>query len=351
MTSIRFAGTGRELAPTGPRLTGPEKVAVLLLCLGEARGSELMRRLDETEIERITRAMSGLGPIPSDVVESVLGEFAETVATGGLPLDSYESARKMLGAFMPDDKVDAMLRDVKAPARRSDIWDRLNAMDEKALAQHLAAEKVPTVAAILRNLSQEATARVLPLLGEERMLQVLQRMMRVEELPDHAMEQIESALREDVLAAADDGSATAARSRVADIFGKLDPALFEAIAPQLAERAPEDFLAVKKRMFTFRDMTRIEGTDLARVMRGVPGNTVPLALRGAEAPLRDHFLAALPIRSRDMLVEEMDAMGPVRARDVRAAQAAIVDYARELLAGDVIRLSPEGAEDEEEFID
>jgi flagellar motor switch protein FliG len=347
MSTIRYSTTGRDAPLAGPRLSGPEKVAVLFLCLGEQRGSELMQRLDEAEIQRISLAMSGLGPIPSEVAEEVLAEFAETVASGGMPLGTYETARKMLGAFLPDDKVDAMLRDVRAPARESDIWQRLNQMDEKILARHFAVEKVPTVATILSCVSPDLAARVLPLLEPDQMLRVLERMMRMEDPPDHLMEQIEAALRDDVLSDAGDTTATGAHKRMADIFNKLDPQLFETVSAQLSDRAPGEFRAIKKRMFTFDDMMRIEGQDLARVMRGVPGNTVPLALRGTPKELRDHFLAALPGRSRDMLVEEMDAMGPVRARDVRAAQGLMVDYARELIRAEVIRLPSEDEEEEE----
>ena len=85
-------------------------------------------------------------------------------------------------------------------------------------------------------------------------------------------------------------------------------------------------------------------------MRGVPGNTVPLALKGTRQELREHFLAALPTRSRDMLIEEMDTLGPVRARDVREAQDAMIDYTKELIASEVIHL-PSDDEEEEELIE
>jgi flagellar motor switch protein FliG len=351
MSTLRFSNTGRDVPVAGPHLSGPEKVAVLLLCLGEQRGSELMQRLDEAEIQRISQAMSGLGAIPAEVAEDVLAEFVETVASGGTPLGTYESARKMLGAFLPDDKVDAMLRDVRAPARESDIWQRLNQTDEKILARHFAAEKPGTVATILSCLSPDVAARVLPLLEPTQMMAVLERMMVMDDPPDHLMEQIEEALRDDVLATADDSKATGAQTRMAEIFNRLDRNLFENVSAHLSGRAPDEFSAIKKRMFTFDDMRRIGGQDLARIMRGVPGNTVPLALRGTATDLREHFLSALPGRSRDMLIEEMDTMGPVRAKDVRAAQAVMVDYARELIRTDVIRLPSSDDEKEEELIE
>ncbi len=102
-------------------------------------------------------------------------------------------------------------------------------------------------------------------------------------------------------------------------------------------------------MFTFDDLMKLDLQSLARVMRGLQGNTLPLALRGASKEVRDQFLEALPVRSRDMLLDEMNMMGAVRGRDVRAAQAAIVDCARDLAAQEIIRLP--GPDDEDEMIE
>jgi len=162
------------------------------------------------------------------------------------------------------------------------------------------------------------------------MLSVIEWMMQMEEPPDHLMEEIEVALQLDVLDVGGDKTVATARKRMADIFNKLDPSLFENVSAQLARRIPEEFGEIRKRMFTFDDMARIGGQDIGRIMRGVSGNTVPLALKGAREELREHFFTALPARSRDMLVEELESMGPVRARDVRDAQNAMVDYALEI---------------------
>jgi flagellar motor switch protein FliG len=117
----------------------------------------------------------------------------------------------------------------------------------------------------------------------------------------------------------------------------------------LEERLPEAFDGIKQKMFTFDDLVKLDGMSLARVMRGVPGSTLPLALRGASPEVRDYFLDVLPGRSRDMLVDEMANMGPVRGRQVREAQSAMVDYAKELAEEEVIRLPTDDEEDD--FID
>lgn len=329
-------------------LSGPEKAAILILCLGEERGSEILKDLDEREIQWITRAMSGLGPIHADVAEQVLAEFAGKVSRH--TTNSMDAAKSMLLSFLPEDKVASMMKDLASSSREQELWAELGSVDEKVIAEYLENEQDQTIAVIAANLPANVTARVLPLLGESRMVDVVERMVQLKEIPDHLMEQIEDALRSDVLASSEDAVGAAASQRMAEVFNNLDEQLFEVISAQLSDRMPDEFSAIKDRMFTFRDLIRIDGQDLARVMRGVTGNTVPMALKGANNELRDHFLAALPGRSRDMLIEEMEAMGPVRARDVRVAQASLVECAQQLIDQEVIQL-PSDSEDEEEYID
>jgi len=178
------------------------------------------------------------------------------------------------------------------------------------------------------------------------MQEVLERMIRMEAVPHHMMRQIEETLQSDIIAAAAQPTAAERQQRMANLFNRLDRDLFESIAPALEERLPETFRGIKQKMFTFDDLVKLDLQALARIMRGLEGNTLPLALRGAKKEVRDHFLNALPSRPREMLLEEMNTMGPVRSREVRTAQRAMVDYARELAENEVIQL-PLAEEDDE----
>jgi flagellar motor switch protein FliG len=158
------------------------------------------------------------------------------------------------------------------------------------------------------------------------------------------MQQIEQTLQSDIMSGAGRSqSAGETQQKMAQLFNKFDRTLFENITPSLEGRVPEEFAAIRKRMFTFNDMIKLDTRSIAIVIKGIQGNILPLALRGANKDLREHFLAALPSRARDMLVEEMNTMGPVRMRDVNNAQGEIVDFTRELAENEVIFL-PTGDE-------
>ena len=347
-TKIETTSAQQDTRP-GRKLRGPEKAAILFLCLGEKRGSELMKQLDNNDIQKITRAVSGLGVIPAPWVEEVISEFSETVATGSGVVGSLAIAENMLRSFLPPEQVASILKDIRGPLQERDLWTRLGTMNEMVIAEYLNGEHEQTAAVILSRLPTEIAARSLVQMPFERMHAVVERMIRMKAVPAETMRHIEESLQRDLIVHATKQGSGEMQRRMADLFNKLDRETFEALSEKLEQRIPQDFGTIRQKMFTFDDLLRLDLQSLARVMRALQGNVLPMALRGASTEMREHFLAALPIRSRDMLLDEMNTMGAVRSREVRAAQLAIVDCARELVEQEVIRMP--SAEDEEELIE
>ncbi|PFG61893.1 flagellar motor switch protein FliG [Thioclava sp. ES.031] len=320
------------------KLRGPEKAAILFLCLGEKHGAGLMQRLDDYDIHSITHAISSLGTIPADVVEEVMSEFMETAGDGGGIVGSMEMAQSMLKGFLPEDRVTDIMHEIQGPLVGRNIWENFSALNEQVIANYLKDEHDQTVAAILSKVKPEVASKVLPLLGEERMMEVLERMIGIDTVPRYVFQNIEETLQKEFMSSATRNTGPDPQQRMADLFNKLDSKLFDDITQRLETRIPEAFGAIKAKMFTFDDLCKLDQQSLVKVMRGVEGQTLPLALRGAKKEVRDYFLSALPSRSRDMLNEEMTAMGPVRGREVQEAQSALVDYALELSRDDEIRI-------------
>lgn len=326
------------------RLTGPEKSAILFLCLGEERGSALMQQLDSAEINKITRAISAMGEVQAEIVEEVMREFGQKVSSYGGITGSVEAARGLLKGFLPEERVTEILEEIQGSGT-GDIWKDISQLDEKMLADHLRKEHNQTVAVILSKITPDAVAKVLPLLGNDRSVDLVERMVDMEELPSQALQAIEDSLRRDVLAKAGHNAEAEAEKKLVKVFNKLDTKLFEGLSRDLESKIPEKLRAIKQKMFVFDDLVKIKANALARVMREVTGNNLPLALRGAEKEVREHFLGSMPARSRDMLIDEMKAMGPVKSRDVKAAQSEMVEIALQLADSGEIEL-PDSDEDD-----
>ncbi|MBO9428627.1 flagellar motor switch protein FliG [Sulfitobacter sp. R18_1] len=320
------------------KLKGSEKSAVLFLCLGEERSSNLMRQMEEDEVFALTRAMAGLGMVTSEVVEDVITEFMEGMTSGGGVVGNFGAAEKFLGKFLSPEKVEEIMRDVRGPIKGKDLWERFSSLNEAVIAGYLKSENAQTVAAILSKVKADVTAKVLPLLGKEAMHDVIQRMIVMEAVPRDILEQIEDTLEAEFIMSASRASGPDSHQRMADVFNKLDLETFEGVSQALDEEMPDVFAKIKQKMFTFDDLARLDIQSLGRVIRAAEGNVMPTALKGAKKEVREYFLSALPERSRNMLLEEMNTMGPVRMKDVQNAQSSLVDVAKALAEDGSIQL-------------
>lgn len=329
------------------RMSGAQKSAILFLCLGEGRGGALMQELEVAEIRQITTAISNMGEIDAAIVEEILQEFDLKVSHQGGVVGSIEAARSLLNEFLPEDRVAEILREIDGNTA-DDVWKDLSDLDEKQLLEFLGKEHNQTVAVILTRIRPDAAAKVLRLLGEDRAPDLIERIMAMENLPTVTIQSIENTLRDDILAKAGNRADAKIESQLVSIFNKLDENLFGKISRELEKRRPEQFTGIKQKMFVFDDLVKFEANQLGKIMREVAGNSLPLALRGSKKETREHFLASLPSRSRGMLQDEMSSMGPIKLRDVKDAQAQLVEAALRLMADGTVELSDNSEEMMEE---
>ncbi|KKL19516.1 hypothetical protein LCGC14_2464670, partial [marine sediment metagenome] len=280
MPAVSRTGTDTTAAPVKRRrLRGAEKAAILFLCLGEERGSALMRQLNEVDIQKITRAMSTLGTVAAEQVEEVMEEFSETITNGGPVVGSFAVAETMLRNFLPGDRVNEILRDIRGPIRERDLWTKFSALNESVIANFLKAEHAQTAAAILTNVSSDVAARVLPLLGRDRMQEIIERMIRMESVPNHMMKQIEESLQNDVMATSSQPTAGEMQQRMANLFNRLDQNLFDEITPLLEDTLPDQFQSIRQKMFTFDDLVAIDDQGIQLILREISNEVLTVALK------------------------------------------------------------------------
>lgn len=324
-------------------MSGAQKSAILFLCLGEERGGAIMQQLDVDEIRQITTAISTMGEVDAGIVEEIIAEFDEKVNHSGSVVGSIDAARGLLKEFLPEDRVAEILQEIDGK-KIDNVWKDLSDLDEKELVAFLQKEHNQTIAVILTRIRPDVAAKVLPLLGAERASDLIERIMGMDKLPIDTIQNIENTLRDDVLAKAGNSAEARIESQLVSIFNKLDEDMLVNLTRNLEERQPAKLLSIKQKMFVFDDLVKFNEMMLGKIMREVSGNTLPMALRGARKEVREHFLASLPSRSRGMLQDEMSSMGPVRSKDVKGAQAQLVESALRLMSEGEVAL-PESDED------
>jgi flagellar motor switch protein FliG len=326
-------------------LTGPQKAAILMLSLGEEHSSKLFGMMDDEEIKEISQTMANLGTVNSSIVERLFVEFADQISTTGSLVGSLESTERLLSKTLNKDRVEMIMEEIRGPAGRT-MWDKLGNVNETVLANYLKNEYPQTVAVVLGKIKPDHAARVLSLLPENFAMEVIMRLLRMEAVQKEVLDGVEKTLRTEFMSNLARTARRDAHELMADIFNNLDRNAESRFMSALEERNREAAERIKALMFTFEDLIRIDTAGIQTLLRSVEKDKLAIALKGGSEVVKDLFFKNMSERAGKMLKEDMDAMGPVRLRDVDQAQSMIVTMAKELAASGQIVIS-EGREEDE----
>ncbi len=326
------------------RLSGPEKAAVILLALGEDHHA-LWASLDEDEIKEISQAMSTLGTVSAHVVEQLLVDFVSGMTGTGAIMGSFEQTQKLLMSFLPKEKVENMMEELRGPAGRT-MWDKLGNVNEAVLANYLKNEYPQTVAVVLSKIKSEHAARVLACLPEEFALECVQRMLRMEPVQREILDKIEQTLRNEFMSNLARTSKRDSHEQMAEIFNNFDRQTEARFVAALEERNRESAERIRALMFVFEDLGKLDPGGVQTLLRAVEKDRLGLALKGSSDALRELFMSNMSERAAKIMREDMEAMGPVRLKDVDQAQVAMVQVAKDLAAKGEIVLAGAGGDDE-----
>jgi flagellar motor switch protein FliG len=327
------------------KLTGPEKAAVILLALGPEH-TRLWQGLDEEEVKEISQAMAGLGTVSASVVEELLIEFVSGMSGSGAVMGSFEQTQRLLASFMPGDRVDSLMEEIRGPAGRT-MWDKLGNVNEAVLANYLKNEYPQTVAVVLSKVKPDHAARVLTSLPEDFALECVQRMLRMEPVQREILDKIEQTLRTEFMSNLARTSKRDSHEAMADIFNAFDRQTEARFIGALEERNRESAERIRALMFVFEDLSKLDPGGVQTLLRGVEKDKLGLALKGASESLREMFFTNMSERAAKILREDMESMGPVRLKDVDSAQMMMVQVAKDLAAKGEIMLAGAGGADDE----
>jgi flagellar motor switch protein FliG len=326
-------------------LSGAERTAIVMLSLGEEHSAKIWQMLDEDEIKEISQIMSNLGTVSSNLVEKLLVEFVSQMSGTGSLMGSYESTERIISRIMPSDKVSQIMEEIRGPAGRT-MWDKLANVNETVLANYLKNEYPQTVSVVLSKIKPEHAARVLAALPEEFALEVVQRMLRMESVQKDILDKVERTLRIEFMSNLARTAKRDAHEHMAEIFNNFDRQTESRFVTALEERNRDSAERIKALMFTFEDLGKLDPGSIQTLLRHVEKDKLGLALKGATDSLRDVFFSNMSERAGKILREDMEAMGPVRLKDVDEAQMRMVNVAKDLANKGEIMIANKQGEDE-----
>jgi flagellar motor switch protein FliG len=322
-------------------LKGLQKAAVLLVTLGEESSAEVLKELTEEEISLLTRAVSRASNVSSAQAESVLDEFhTMTVAQEFVVKGGLEYARKMLArAFGPESAKRLIDRVTKAAGGDSGHIDALQRADPQQLAKFIHNEHPQTVALVLSHLNPTQAASLLVSLPQKIRSDVAVRMATLDQISPEIINKIASVIGQKLKTLGEFSRESYGGVRaVADMFNRLDSVTSKAILSDIEQNEGQLFETIRELMFVFEDLLLIDQGGIKEILSKVDRKILTIALKGTSEQLKEHLFASMSQRGAEMLKEDIDALGPVKIREVEGAQQQIIAVVRQLDSEGIVSL-------------
>ena len=329
-------------------LSGVRKAAIFLVAVGDELGRKILQNLAEPDVRRLTEQIAELRSIPPEVSLQVVEEFHEMLETqqymvhGGL-----DYATKLLVDTFGKQRAEDLLNLVKRAqeASQSDLA-MLEKVDPQQLGKFLESEHPQTIAIVLAHLDARRGSIVIDSLSEERRVEAIRRLAAMRQFSPEMAQRVAMVLHRRLENMGETGrKAYSGFKAVADLLNRMETEQTARMLQEIEAADPAMALSIRNLMFTFDDLVTIPPASIREIVSAADKRQLALALRGAQDDLRAHVFAAMSSRAAEMLKEDMEVMGPVRAREVAGAQQEILALARTLEAEGKVILKLEQGDD------
>jgi flagellar motor switch protein FliG len=330
------------------RTAGATKSAILLLSLGYEQCAEVLKLLNDDQVRQISEAIAELGEITPEQTEAVLEEFVRNSGYGPSGMSGgLARARRILAAAFGQEVARKMIERLPLKSRRSPVdFSSLEDAEPERLVNFLATEHPQTIALVLAHLKAEKASRVLQLLPEDLRADVTLRLACLDSTSPEVVGRIAKVLDQKIKALGKRRAKAAGGVRaVADVLNHTEPALAELILGQIEQRDEKTAKKVRDMLFVFENLLAVDAKGLKELVAKVDRKVMTTALKGTSEELQTHIFATMSKRGAEMMREDMDALGPVKIREVETAQAQVIEIARGLEKEGLLSLS--GSESEE----
>jgi flagellar motor switch protein FliG len=326
-------------ASTRPRhaanLAGVRKAAILLIAVGEELARQILLALPEPDVQRLTEELAELSGISPDLSMDVLEQFWELVETQSFVVrGGIDYASRLLVGTFGQERADDLLSQVRRSQEAGQgNLAKLQRTDPAQLGKLLDAEHPQTIALVLAHLDPRRASLVLDNLSEEHKIVSIRRLAEMRQFSPEMAQKVAYILHRRLESMGDTARESYSGFKaVADLLNRLNADESKKILEAIEEAQPELALSVRNLMFTFEDLVTVPPATIREIVSGVDKRQLALALRGANEELRAQIFKAMSARAVEMLKEDMEVLGPVRSREVTAAQQEILTLARRLEA-------------------
>jgi flagellar motor switch protein FliG len=324
-------------------LTGPQKAAALLLFLGEQITAQVMKGLDDEEVNNLAKAITTLEDIPPSAMDAVLKEFNSRVMQEG-----YMSA-------IGKDYVERVIRRALPGDRASSILDRLSYVeklddlkkyDSRTIFNLINKEHPQVIAFICTNLMPAQTSDIIGRLPEDIQYEVITRIAKMDQVIPGTMEEVVDSLMKDISTfRIGEAEATGGVQSAAEIVNMMNKSEANEIMRKVEEEDPELAEEIGQYMFVFEDLLNVDDRGIQTILKEVSNDDLVISLKMSSDEVRAKIFKNISSRAAEMIKEDINARGPMRLKDVEKSQQAIIRIARKLEQEGKIFISGRGGDD------
>lgn len=331
--------------------TGTQKAAMVLMQLDQARAAEVLKQMSEAEAEEIVAEIVRLRRVEPAAAEEALAEFHELSTSGRRRTrGGMDVAIGLLETSFGAERAAGVVGRLASTAAGKS-FEFLDSVEPGQIQTVLEGELPQTIALVLAHLRPERASTVLAGLNQDTGTDVAQCIATMGSATPEAVSIVADSIkiRAGAVAAPRQGvSAIGGIQPLVDIINRADIGTERALLDGLEHRDPALAEEVRARMLTFADIVNLERRDVQQVLRGIDSAVLALAMKGAAEAVVTVIRANVSERNREVLDDEIRAVGPVRMSQVEEARAEVVRAIRDLEAQGTITVQ---RGDEDEYVD
>ncbi len=329
------------------QLRGIEKAAILVNYLGKDSLKVLFKTMDDGDVRKLLSIMQKLRVVPVNVTKKVLEEYYELISeTEDYIFSETAASKETIVEALGEERARGVLGGVNLNSGGSKSLESLEMVDAKSLANFLVNEHPQTVAVILAHLEPEKKGEVLKRLPETLQSEVVLRIASLDQVSPELIAEIDAVLKRELASMNSyEQTALGGVQPVAEMLNVMDKNTETSIMSKIEEKDPLLAEEIRKLMFVFEDVVKIDDKGIQILLKEVPNDKLLLALKTANDEIKNKILKNISARAAEMLRDDLANMGPSRLTDVEGAQQEIVNVARRLEAEGKIMIARGGSED------
>ncbi len=335
------------MSPAAPKLlSNPRKAATLMVLLGEEAARKICEQLPEAALRLLAQEIAALGSIPPEEAAEVLQEYQqqnapkESVGRGG-----PDFATQLLVKTLGNENSRPLIDQVRSLEVTGKNFEAVQKAEPAQIAKVLETEHPQTIALVLAHLNAAVSKNVLLLLPDPARTQAVKRLAEMQNFSPEVVQKISVILQRKLVAPAEqDKRPFGGVDTVADLLNRVGPKVTADLLAGIEKDNAALAATIRNQMFTFEDFVEVPETGLRELLANLDKKALATGLKGASENLRNHFYKCMSSRAVEMLKEDMEALGPIRSKDVQQAQSEIVAVARKLEAEGKMTLKNEAEE-------